>query len=71
MRERSSAVTAICYEPIAGCFYNGDDPLKLMRQVPGLLAFHVEPREPFRLSQISIPTHAICACGRFRLALHR
>ena len=39
--------TAISYEPFAGCFYNGDDPLQLMRQVPDLLAFHIEPREPF------------------------
>jgi len=42
------AASAICYEPIAGCFYNGDDPLQLMRQVPDLLAFHIEPREAFR-----------------------
>ena len=47
MRERSSAITAIRYEPIAGCFYNGDDPLQLMRQLPDLLAFRIEPREPF------------------------
>ena len=39
--------TAISYEPFAGCFYNGDDPLQLMQQVPDLLAFHIEPREPF------------------------
>ena len=38
---------SISYEPIAGCFFNGDDPLDLMRQIPGLLAFHMEPREPF------------------------
>lgn len=39
--------TAISYEPIGGCFYNGDDPLQLMRQIPDLLAFDVEPRETF------------------------
>ena len=39
--------TAISYEPLAGCFYNGDDPLQLMQQLPDLLAFHIEPREPF------------------------
>ena len=44
---RLFAATAICYEPLAGCFYTGDDPLQLMRQIPGLLAFHIEPREPF------------------------
>jgi two-component system, chemotaxis family, sensor kinase CheA len=47
MPKRASAVFAISYQPIAGCFYNGDDPLQLMRQVPDLLAFHIEPREGF------------------------
>ncbi len=47
MPKRASAVSAISYQPIAGCFYNGDDPLQLMRQVPDLLAFHIEPREGF------------------------
>ena len=42
-----SAIFAVCYEPIAGCFFNGDDPLQLIRQLPGLLAFRVEPREAF------------------------
>jgi len=42
-----SAVVAISYEPIAGCFFNGDDPLQLMRQLPDLLAFRIEPRETF------------------------
>lgn len=41
----SSSLTAISYEPLAACFYNGDDPLQLMRAIPELLAFHVEPRE--------------------------
>lgn len=41
------AATAISYEPFAGCFYNGDDPVQLMRQVPGLLALRIELREPF------------------------
>jgi two-component system chemotaxis sensor kinase CheA len=41
------AVSAISYEPIAGCFYTGDDPLQFIRQIPDLLAFHVEAREPF------------------------
>lgn len=47
MPKRASAVSAISYEPIPGCFYNGDDPLQLMRQVPDMLAFHIEPREAF------------------------
>jgi two-component system chemotaxis sensor kinase CheA len=40
-------MSAISYQPIPGCFYNGDDPLQLMRQVPDLLAFHLEPSEGF------------------------
>jgi two-component system, chemotaxis family, sensor kinase CheA len=47
MPRHASTVSAISYQPIAGCFYNGDDPLQLMRQVPDLLAFHIEPVEPF------------------------
>lgn len=42
-----SAVFAISYEPLAGCFFNGDDPLQLIRQLPDLLAFRVEPRQAF------------------------
>jgi len=41
------AVSAISYEPAAGCFYTGDDPLQFIRQIPDLLAFHIEAREPF------------------------
>ena len=40
-------MSAISYQPIAGCFYNGDDPLQLMRQVPDLLAFHSSQAEAF------------------------
>lgn len=45
--KHTSAVSAISYLPIAGCFYNGDDPLNLLRQVPNLLAINIEPREAF------------------------
>lgn len=45
--EGPSTATAVCYEPIAGCFYNGDDPLQLMRQIPDLLALDIEPRGAF------------------------
>jgi two-component system chemotaxis sensor kinase CheA len=43
----ASTLVAISYEPLADCFFNGDDPLQLMRQVPGLLAMSVEPRGAF------------------------
>jgi two-component system, chemotaxis family, sensor kinase CheA len=42
---RSIELAAISYEPHVGCFFNGDDPLALMRKVPHLLAFHIEARE--------------------------
>jgi two-component system chemotaxis sensor kinase CheA len=32
---------------LPGCFFNGDDPLGLMRKLPGLLALHVEPCAPW------------------------
>jgi two-component system chemotaxis sensor kinase CheA len=74
MPERPSEITAVSYEPIAGCFYNGDDPLQLMRQIPGLLAFHIEPREPFvPLEGIdpyacNLRLQAIAAAGRDEIA---
>ena len=42
---RPAALCAISYEPHAGCFFDGDDPIGLMRQVPDLLAFRIEPRQ--------------------------
>ena len=36
---------AVFYEPHAGCFFNGDDPLELLRRAPNLLALHIEARE--------------------------
>lgn len=47
LNENSAPLFAISYEPIAGCFFNGDDPLQMIRQIPGLLALHVEPRKAF------------------------
>ena len=41
------ALFAVSYEPHAGCFFNGDDPMGLMRSIPKLLALHIEPREPW------------------------
>jgi two-component system, chemotaxis family, sensor kinase CheA len=42
---RSLELLAISYEPHVGCFFNGDDPIALMRKVPHLLALHIEARE--------------------------
>jgi two-component system, chemotaxis family, sensor kinase CheA len=38
---------ALCYEPNAGCFFDGDDPIQLMRQIPDLLAVRIEARAPW------------------------
>ncbi|TNC46226.1 chemotaxis protein CheA [Rubellimicrobium rubrum] len=38
---------AIEYEPRRRCFFDGDDPVGLLRRLPGLLALGVEPREPW------------------------
>jgi two-component system, chemotaxis family, sensor kinase CheA len=45
---QQAVLFAISYEPVAGCFFNGDDPLELMRRVPQLLSLHVEPRETWQ-----------------------
>jgi two-component system, chemotaxis family, sensor kinase CheA len=36
---------ALHYEPRNSCFFDGDDPLALMRRIPRLLAFQIEPRD--------------------------
>jgi two-component system chemotaxis sensor kinase CheA len=68
---QTGPLVAISYEPHSGCFFDGNDPLELMRRLPQPLAFHIEPREawpplaeldPFacnlRLQAISAATHA-------------
>lgn len=40
-------LTALRYQPAADCFFLGDDPLALVRTVPGLVALHLSPREPW------------------------
>jgi two-component system, chemotaxis family, sensor kinase CheA len=74
MPDGPMVATAISYEPLAGCFYNGDDPLQLMQQLPDLLAFHIEPREPFvPLAEIdpyacNLRLRAISAANRDEIA---
>ena len=45
--DASAALLAIDYEPLSGCFFNGDDPLALVAAIPELLALSVEPRDPW------------------------
>ncbi|HEY0328436.1 MAG TPA: chemotaxis protein CheA [Rhodopseudomonas sp.] len=42
-----AALSAVDYQPHAGCFFNGDDPLGLMRKIPQLLALRIAPRQPW------------------------
>ena len=44
---RVGELVAFSYEPDIGCFFNGDDPVALAQQVPELLTFHIEPRDPW------------------------
>jgi len=70
----AAALFAISYEPHAGCFFNGDDPVGLMRQVPDLLAFRIEPRQAWGgLADLdpyacNLRLRAIAATGRDELA---
>jgi len=41
------ALIAVRYRPRGDCFFSGDDPLGLVRKVPGLLAVSVEPAAPW------------------------
>ncbi|PVM82932.1 chemotaxis protein CheA [Caulobacter endophyticus] len=38
---------AIRYTPRADCYFAGDDPLAIIRAVPGLVDLRIAPREPF------------------------
>jgi two-component system, chemotaxis family, sensor kinase CheA len=42
---RPESLLAVSYEPRPGCFFDGDDPLALMRAIPDLLAFQVAARD--------------------------
>ena len=43
--EATGSLYALSYEPHAGCFFNGDDPIDLVRRIPKLLAFRADARE--------------------------
>ena len=72
--ESGSDLIAFCYEPDAACFFDGDDPLGLVRRVPGLRLFHMEAREaPPPLAELdpyscNLRLRGICAATRAELA---
>jgi two-component system, chemotaxis family, sensor kinase CheA len=37
----------VTYHPDSGCFFNGDDPLRRMRELPDLVALRIISREPW------------------------
>ncbi|WP_375410145.1 chemotaxis protein CheA [uncultured Methylobacterium sp.] len=47
----SKPLTAVRYQPRGDCFFAGDDPLGLVRKIPGLLALSVGPVAPWSPSQ--------------------
>ncbi|MFL9826718.1 chemotaxis protein CheW [Rhodoplanes sp. SY1] len=44
---RGHPIVAARYRPVAGCFYSGEDPFNLVRQVPELAALRVAPQAPW------------------------
>ncbi|WP_043839790.1 chemotaxis protein CheA [Muricoccus aerilatus] len=40
-------VTALRYVPAEDCFFLGDDPMAVVRALPGLVALHIAPRQPW------------------------
>ena len=47
LADQPATVFAISYDPLPDCFFNGDDPLDLVRRLPLLLVLKVEPRLPW------------------------
>jgi two-component system chemotaxis sensor kinase CheA len=43
--EAGQAITAVRYTPSTDCFFLGDDPLALIRSVPGLIALEIGARD--------------------------
>ncbi|ABD90129.1 chemotaxis protein CheA [Rhodopseudomonas palustris] len=69
-----ATLSAVDYQPHPGCFFNGDDPLGLMRKIPQLLALRIMPREPWpALAEIdpyacNLRLQAVAAVDRATLA---
>lgn len=45
--EENVSLIAFRYVPHPQSFFNGDDPLSFVAQIPGLLSFSMQPREPW------------------------
>jgi two-component system, chemotaxis family, sensor kinase CheA len=51
----AAALIAIRYVPRADCFFSGDDPVALLRQVPGLCALSIGTQEPWVATDLFDP----------------
>jgi two-component system chemotaxis sensor kinase CheA len=47
LRDGAGTVVAIAYDPHANCFFDGDDPLALLRKIPELLFVDIRSRSPW------------------------
>ncbi|UEM23701.1 chemotaxis protein CheA [Skermanella mucosa] len=50
-----ASVFRIVYDPDPGCFFTGEDPLKLVSRLPGLAALRISPREDWPAPEILDP----------------
>lgn len=62
-------VVAVDYRPDAQCFFSGEDPLHLLRQVPDLATFAAAPRTPWPAVGDDLFDAYACNLG-FRLLTH-
>ncbi|RYJ02179.1 MAG: chemotaxis protein CheA, partial [Acetobacteraceae bacterium] len=51
-RAQGRGLTALRFLPAADCFFLGDDPIALLRSLPGLAALHLGLREPWTAAEI-------------------
>jgi len=56
-------IMALDYLPAEDCFFSGEDPTALFRQLPGLLALVIEPRRDWPAAELLDP---YCCLLRFR-----
>lgn len=63
--KQDQPLIAVLYTPDEGCFYSGDDPLQIMRDLPGLCALQVE----FRAAPPALQDFEIYTCHLKFMAL--
>lgn len=61
--QRGAGLLAIEYLPAADCFFSGEDPFGLLRQLPGLLSLSIDTSEPFPTLDVLDPYRCVL---RFR-----